>query len=148
MRKRLQPIPFRDSDPRSRVYSRTLTKPKRNWWAVAARCLIPAAAAAGLYAALTFAGARRGLVIGIMMSALALYLLADLKHAVITAVCFYQLLAPNGVRNRCRYEPSCSQYMILAVMKYGAFRGLAKGIGRLRRCNNRGDGLRGGFDAP
>ena len=56
----------------------------------------------------------------------------------------YQKFAPDSIRNKCRYEPSCSQYMIGAVEKYGVFRGVAKGIARIRRCNTDG----GGYDYP
>ena len=53
--------------------------------------------------------------------------------AVIWMVYVYQRFAPDGLRLRCVYEPSCSEYMILAVKKYGCIRGLWKGIKRLRR---------------
>lgn len=35
----------------------------------------------------------------------------------------------------CRFQPSCSQYMIEAVEKYGAFRGGWLGLKRLLRCH-------------
>ncbi|PQP85438.1 membrane protein insertion efficiency factor YidD [Paenibacillus sp. PCH8] len=56
----------------------------------------------------------------------------------------YQRLAPKEVRNKCRFEPSCSVYMIQAIEKYGAIKGLSLGIQRLRKCNING----GGFDYP
>ena len=56
----------------------------------------------------------------------------------------YRKFVPDGLRNKCRFECSCSEYMILAVQKYGAFRGIRKGIHRLKRCNID----HGGFDAP
>ncbi len=34
----------------------------------------------------------------------------------------------------CRFSPTCSEYVRLAVLKYGVVRGLYKGIGRLFRC--------------
>ena len=45
----------------------------------------------------------------------------------------------------CRFEPSCSRYMIGALRKYGLFKGLAKGIGRLCRCH---PWHPGGYDPP
>jgi hypothetical protein len=36
---------------------------------------------------------------------------------------------------RCRFEPSCSSYFILAVRKYGAVRGAVRGIARICRCH-------------
>jgi putative membrane protein insertion efficiency factor len=35
----------------------------------------------------------------------------------------------------CRYEPTCSQYMIGAIEEWGAFRGLWMGLCRIGRCN-------------
>ena len=36
---------------------------------------------------------------------------------------------------RCRFYPSCSQYMIEAIRRRGAIRGALKGTWRLLRCN-------------
>lgn len=70
------------------------------------------------------------------------------KRILIGAVQLYQWIAPTKLRKKCRFEPSCSQYMIMAIEKYGAIKGLIKGMRRLKKCNNRGNGLRGGFDYP
>ena len=35
----------------------------------------------------------------------------------------------------CRYEPTCSQYMLEAVTKYGAIKGGWLGIKRICRCH-------------
>ncbi len=35
----------------------------------------------------------------------------------------------------CRFEPTCSVYMIQAVEKYGVVRGIAKGLRRIGRCH-------------
>lgn len=45
----------------------------------------------------------------------------------------------------CRFYPSCSQYAILAIEKYGACKGTLKAIWRLLRCNPFG---KGGIDYP
>jgi putative membrane protein insertion efficiency factor len=45
----------------------------------------------------------------------------------------------------CRFHPSCSQYFIDAVRKYGAVRGTLKGLARLARCHPFSTG---GFDPP
>lgn len=57
-----------------------------------------------------------------------------LKNCAIGCVLMYKAYAPLEVRDRCRFEPTCSTYMILAIKKYGLFRGMIKGIKRLRRC--------------
>ena len=35
----------------------------------------------------------------------------------------------------CRFEPSCSRYMIAAMNQYGLIRGVARGLRRLSRCH-------------
>ena len=57
----------------------------------------------------------------------------------------YQLTLSPLLGNRCRFHPSCSQYFIEAVCKYGAIRGAAKGLWRLARCHPFHPG---GYDPP
>ena len=38
-------------------------------------------------------------------------------------------------RGSCRFNPTCSQYMILAIQKYGMLIGVSKGIQRLLKCH-------------
>jgi putative membrane protein insertion efficiency factor len=45
--------------------------------------------------------------------------------------------------NACRFTPSCSQYTIEALEKYGASRGLILGIKRFSKCHPWGGS---GFD--
>jgi putative membrane protein insertion efficiency factor len=45
----------------------------------------------------------------------------------------------------CRFEPSCSRYMIECLNKYGLFPGLGKGFRRLSRCHPWNPG---GYDPP
>lgn len=49
-------------------------------------------------------------------------------------VLIYKAFAPLEVRARCRFEPTCSTYMIMAIKKYGLLIGVIKGIKRLLRC--------------
>ena len=44
---------------------------------------------------------------------------------------FISPLLPNA----CRFEPTCSEYAQLAIIKYGPWRGGWKAAGRLLRCN-------------
>ena len=46
----------------------------------------------------------------------------------------YQAYCPSIIRKQCRFTPSCSEYMILAVKKYGPLHGTCKGIFRICRC--------------
>ncbi|MBQ9736800.1 MAG: membrane protein insertion efficiency factor YidD [Clostridia bacterium] len=45
----------------------------------------------------------------------------------------------------CRFYPTCSKYAILAIQKYGPFKGILKAIWRIIRCN---PFSRGGIDFP
>ena len=43
----------------------------------------------------------------------------------------------------CKYEPTCSEYMMQAIEKYGAFKGSLLGIKRFLKCN---PFSKGGYD--
>lgn len=73
-----------------------------------------------------------------------IYYLLCLKYILIFLVKIYQKIAPISLRSKCRFEPSCSNYMIQSLEKYGLFKGLKKGINRLKRCNIDD----GGYDYP
>lgn len=45
--------------------------------------------------------------------------------------------------NNCRFYPSCSQYMLTAIGKYGSLLGMFMGAKRLLRC---GPWTSGGYD--
>jgi putative membrane protein insertion efficiency factor len=45
----------------------------------------------------------------------------------------------------CRFQPSCSEYMVLAVQKYGPVRGACRGVRRICRCH---PWHAGGYDPP
>lgn len=64
-----------------------------------------------------------------------IFVVAFLKDIFIWLVKVYQKFAPEAVRRKCVFTPSCSEYMILSLEKYGAIRGLIKGIKRLKRCH-------------
>lgn len=54
-----------------------------------------------------------------------------LKYAVIGAIKLYQHYAPEAIRRRCLFMPTCSEYAIMVVRKYGIVIGLCKGYYRL-----------------
>ncbi|MGV6850572.1 MAG: membrane protein insertion efficiency factor YidD [bacterium] len=47
---------------------------------------------------------------------------------------FYQLFISPLLGNRCRFYPTCSQYMIEAIQIHGVLRGILLGLKRLGRC--------------
>jgi putative membrane protein insertion efficiency factor len=63
----------------------------------------------------------------------------------IAGVRCYQVLLRPILPAMCRFHPSCSEYMILAVRKHGPVRGACKGMWRLCRCN---PWSAGGYDPP
>jgi len=46
---------------------------------------------------------------------------------------------------QCRFVPTCSDYFVTAVRKYGPWRGALKGLYRILRCN---PFCKGGYDEP
>ncbi|WP_420029587.1 membrane protein insertion efficiency factor YidD [Moellerella wisconsensis] len=38
------------------------------------------------------------------------------------------------MRDSCRYNPTCSEYAILAIQKYGVFKGWSMTIKRIKKC--------------
>jgi putative membrane protein insertion efficiency factor len=48
---------------------------------------------------------------------------------------FYQRAISPALPARCRYYPSCSQYAVQAVRRYGVLRGVVLAAWRLLRCN-------------
>lgn len=67
------------------------------------------------------------------------------RHALIALVRSYQWTLSPLVGPKCRFEPSCSNYFILAVEKYGAIRGTVRGLARIARCHPFHPG---GYDPP
>jgi putative membrane protein insertion efficiency factor len=47
----------------------------------------------------------------------------------------YQVGISPFLGNNCRFYPTCSEYFILSVKKYGAVRGSCRGIARICRCH-------------
>ncbi len=69
------------------------------------------------------------------MKRLAQILLRLPGETLIVFVRGYQRLISPWLGRHCRFEPSCSQYFILAVRKYGALSGAFRGVRRICRCH-------------
>jgi len=67
-----------------------------------------------------------------------------MKKVLIYLITRYQKYAPKRVRQACRFEPSCSNYMMMSLEKYGVLLGVYKGIERVGRCKP----PHGGVDLP
>jgi uncharacterized protein len=73
------------------------------------------------------------------------WILAAPAFVLVTLVRLYQWLISPLLGRRCRFYPSCSEYFIGAVRKYGAVSGSLRGIWRICRCHPFNPG---GYDPP
>lgn len=55
----------------------------------------------------------------------------------------YKYLVSPYLGNRCRFDPSCSEYAVEALKRHGAVRGLWLALRRVSRCHPWHEG---GFD--
>jgi uncharacterized protein len=58
-----------------------------------------------------------------------------LSYLIICCLRTYQLLLSPFLPPSCRYAPSCSDYMIVAVRRFGVLRGGWLGVRRMCRCH-------------
>jgi uncharacterized protein len=58
-----------------------------------------------------------------------------LKLVLITLLRFYKLSVSPLLPPACRFIPTCSEYMLEAVERYGALKGSWMGLRRLSRCH-------------
>jgi len=58
-----------------------------------------------------------------------------MKKLILILIKFYQNFISPMFPPSCRYTPTCSQYTLEAVEKYGSIKGLFLGFKRILRCN-------------
>ena len=133
-----------ENDPRSLYYKRKLVRPKFPFLRLLFFFILVPAFCVLIYFGVNFA--LQNTLIAVLSAVISFIALALIfaKHILIALVLAYQSVAPASLRERCRYEPSCSQYMIMSVEKYGFWKGLKKGLRRWRSCKP----PNGGFDMP
>ena len=142
---RVAKIMLGDSDdPTSYNYKRRLNRPLIRWGAIVLYCVLTLGCVAVLAVVLIKLSVNERIINWICIATLTSIIAINLKRIIICLVRIYQRYAPDSIRNKCRFEPSCSEYMILSLKKHGVIKGLSKGIGRLTRCNIDN----GGFDYP
>jgi hypothetical protein len=66
-----------------------------------------------------------------------------MKRLLLWLIRFYQRALSPHLPAACRYQPTCSQYALTAVERYGAFRGGWMAFLRILRCN---PFFKGGYD--
>jgi putative membrane protein insertion efficiency factor len=57
------------------------------------------------------------------------------RSFLVAPIRFYQRAISPALPSRCKYHPSCSQYAVDAVRRYGVLRGVVLAGWRLLRCN-------------
>ena len=58
-----------------------------------------------------------------------------MRRVLLLLIRFYQRCISPGLPPRCRYIPTCSQYALEAIQKYGAAKGGWLALKRLLRCH-------------
>jgi putative membrane protein insertion efficiency factor len=66
-----------------------------------------------------------------------------MKFLVLGFLQLYKTLVSPFLPPACRFEPTCSVYMMEAVEKYGAIKGTWMGVKRILRCQ---PFCKGGYD--
>ncbi len=66
-----------------------------------------------------------------------------MKKVFLAIIWFYKRAISPYTRRSCRFIPTCSEYAVEALNKYGAFKGLYLSVWRVLRCN---PFCRGGYD--
>ena len=58
-----------------------------------------------------------------------------LNFIFIIPIKLYQILLSPLLGQSCRYHPTCAQYAVEAIEKYGPIKGIWLGIKRIARCH-------------
>ncbi len=66
-----------------------------------------------------------------------------MRELVLVVLRFYKQWVSPLLPSACRFSPTCSEYMMQAVERYGAVRGVWLGLKRLAKCHPFHEG---GFD--
>ena len=66
-----------------------------------------------------------------------------MQTIVVGALSLYKRYLSPALPSSCRFQPTCSEYMMEAVAKHGVLRGVSSGLWRLLRCQ---PFARGGYD--
>ena len=58
-----------------------------------------------------------------------------MRHVLVAVVRMYQHYVSRWTPPLCRFSPTCSEYAVQAILKYGPIRGIGLGLWRLCRCH-------------
>jgi uncharacterized protein len=71
--------------------------------------------------------------------------MSGLRVIAVAPVRFYQRAISPAIPRRCKYHPTCSEYAVGSIRRYGVLRGVVLAAWRLLRCN---PWSHGGVDYP
>ncbi len=125
---------YNDKDPRSINYKRVYNKEKINYSKLFINLIVFLICTSLIYV----------FIESFFIVFLILYFAINLKNILLLCIKLYQKFAPISIRSKCRFEPSCSNYMLICLQKFGLIKGLIMGLNRIKRCNVNN----GGFDYP
>ncbi len=57
-----------------------------------------------------------------------------MKYLALVLIGFYQRILSPVLPSSCRYQPTCSQYAVEAIERFGAVRGGWMAVKRIARC--------------
>ncbi len=66
-----------------------------------------------------------------------------MKYLFLVSIRFYQRFLSPALPSSCRFQPSCSQYAVEAIERFGALKGGGMALRRILRCHPFNPG---GFD--
>lgn len=66
-----------------------------------------------------------------------------MKRLLLSVIRFYRRHISPHTPPSCRFQPTCSQYALTAVERYGAWKGSRLALSRILRCN---PFCKGGYD--
>ncbi|WP_408955302.1 membrane protein insertion efficiency factor YidD [Natroniella sp. ANB-PHB2] len=59
-----------------------------------------------------------------------------ISKVLIKLIRFYQsFISPLKLKRSCRFYPTCSEYALIALRKYGVLKGGTKAISRILKCH-------------
>ena len=66
-----------------------------------------------------------------------------MSYIFVKIIRLYQIILSPILGSNCRYQPTCSQYMIDSINEWGVIKGILLGIKRIAKCHPLGSK---GFD--
>lgn len=133
-----QPTPY-EHDLAYAYSTRKLNRPSLTYWQFALKWLGILIIEIGIAVFIIWLSHRFSFTFKVnlyLFCCIVLLAIAILRWLVIDCVKLYQHYASEDVRHRCRMMPSCSEYTIISLRKYGLVIGLLLSFIRLyKRCD-------------